>query len=154
MFFISTLLSPMPWVSVWGRDFGDLGYDLYSTLSYVVIFFAVAFRVHTRDQLLRIALAVATVGTFSAAYGVSQAFGWDPIGRGEGLNRVIASLGNPLFLGAYLVMTIPIVMALAIHYQSRGRWWLLAPAALSIGLHITALWYAGGRGPWVAAITG
>jgi len=51
-------------------------------------------------------------------------------------------------------MTIPIVMALTIHYESRVRWWLLAPAAVSIGLHITALWYAGGRGPWVAAITG
>ena len=154
IFFISTLLSPLPWVSVWGRDFGDLGYDLYSTLSYLVIFFAVAFRVRTQGQLLRIALIVAAVGTFSAAYGVSQAFGWDPIGRGEGLNRVIASLGNPLFLGAYLVMTIPVVMALAIHYESRGRWWLLAPAALSIGLHIAALWYAGGRGPWIAALTG
>ena len=75
MFFISTLLSPMPSVSVWGRDFGDLGYDLYSTLSYLVIFFAVAFRVCTKNQLLMIALGVAAVGTFSAAYGVSQAFG-------------------------------------------------------------------------------
>ena len=154
IFIVSTLLSPMPWVSVFGRDFGDLGYDLYSTLSYLVIFFSVALRTRSRDQLFRIALSIAAVGTFSAAYGVSQAFGWDPIGRGQGLDRVIASLGNPLFLGAYLVMSIPVVLALAIHYESRGKWWLMVPAAVAIGLHITALWYAGGRGPWVAAITG
>ena len=154
IFIVSTLLSPMPLVSVFGRDFGDLGYDLYSTLSYLVIFFSIALRTRSQDQLFRIALAIAAVGTFSAAYGVSQAFGWDPIGRGHDLDRVIASLGNPLFLGAYLVMSIPLVMALAIHYESRGKRWLLAPAALAIGLHITALWYAGGRGPWVAGITG
>ena len=151
---LSTLLSPLPWVSVWGRDFGDLGYDLYSTLSYLVIFFAIALRTGTQAQLLRIALSIAAVGTFSAGYAVAQAFGWDPIGRGEGLNRVIASLGNPLFLGGYLVMSIPIVAALAIQYEERGKRWLLAPAAVSIGLHIAALWYAGGRGPWVAAIFG
>ena len=153
-FIVSTILSPMPWVSTWGRDFGDLGYDLYSTLSYLVIFFAVALRTRTQAQFLRIAISLAAVGTFSAGYGVFQAFGWDPIGRGEGLDRVIASHGNPLFLGAHLVMTIPLVIALAVHYESRGKWWVLLPAAISVGLHISALWYAGGRGPWIGGITG
>ena len=154
IFLISTLLSPLPWVSVWGRDFGDLGYDLYSTLSYLVIFFTVALRTRSQDQLLRIVLSIVAVGTFAAAYGVCQAFGWDPFGRGDSLTRVIASLGNPLFLGAYLVMSIPLVLAIALHYDSMGRKWVLAPAAISIGIHISALWYAGGRGPWVAAIVG
>ncbi|MDA1096198.1 MAG: O-antigen ligase family protein [Chloroflexi bacterium] len=151
---ISTLLSPMPWVSVWGRDFGDLGYDTYSTLSYLVIFFTIALRTRTSDQLFRIALAVAAVGTLSAAYGVSQSFGWDPIGRGENLRRVVASYGNPLFLGAYLVMSIPIVAAVALHEDSKGRWWALVPGTISIGLHLAALWYAGGRGAWIASVFG
>ncbi len=151
-FVVSTLLSPSPWVSVWGRDFGDLGYDLYSTLSYLVIFFAVALRTKTQDQVLRIVLVIVSVGTLSAAYGVSQSFGWDPVGRGENLRRVIASFGNPLFFGAYLVMSVPLVMAVALHQFSIGRRWVLAPGAVSIGLHFAALWYAGGRGAWIASI--
>lgn len=153
-FVISTLLSPLPGVSVWGRDFGDLGYELYSTLSYLVIFLAVALRTRTSDQLLRIVMIIAAVGTISASYGVSQAYGWDPIGRGENLGRVIASYGNPLFLAAYLVMAIPIVAAVALIHDSRGRSWVLGPGAIAIGLQLAALWFAGGRGAWIASVVG
>ncbi len=153
-FVVSTLLSPLPWVSVWGRDIGDQGYDLYTTLSYLVIFFAVALRIRSQEQVFRIVLAIVLIGTLSAAYGLFQAFGWDPIGRGEGLTRVIASFGNPLFLGAYLVMSAPLILAAALHQDAKGRSWLFAPAALSIGLHFVTLWNAGGRGAWVAAIIG
>jgi tetratricopeptide (TPR) repeat protein len=153
-FIVSTLLSPTPWVSVWGRDFGDLGYELYSTLSYLVIFFAIALRTRTQDQAIRVALVIAAVGTFLAAYGMSQTFGWDPIGQGENLSRVIASFGNPLYFGSYLVMSIPIVMALALYLDSKGRSWVLVPAVLSLGLHFAALWNTGGRGPWIASMAG
>ena len=154
VFVASTLLSPMPLVSVWGRDFGDLGYELYSTISFLVIFFAVALRTRTLDQLFRIMWVIAGVGTLSAAYGVSQAYGWDPIGRGEDLKRVVGSFGNPLFFGAYLVMSIPIVMAIALHEETRGRRWVIVPALVAIGLQFAALWYAGGRGPLIGAVFG
>ncbi|MDP6273294.1 MAG: hypothetical protein QGI84_04745, partial [Dehalococcoidia bacterium] len=39
---VSTGLSPVPAVSLWGRDFTDLGYELYSTLAFVVVFLAIA----------------------------------------------------------------------------------------------------------------
>ena len=71
----STLLSPLPGVSVWGRDFEDLGYELYSTLSFLVILFAIAFRMRTREQVLRFALAISVTGTLTALYGLSQHFG-------------------------------------------------------------------------------
>ena len=154
VFVASTLLSPMPLVSAWGRDFGDLGYELYSTLSFLVIFFAVALRTRATEQLLRIMYVFAGVGTLSAAYAVSQAYGWDPIGRGEDLKRVIGSFGNPLFLGAYLVMSIPIVMALILHEESRDRRWTIVPAVVAIGLQFAALWYAGGRGPLIGSVVG
>lgn len=152
--FISVLLSPQPWVSVWGRDFGDLGYELYSSLSYLVIFFAIALRIRTREQILRIVWALAAVGTISAIYGVSQAFGHDPIGRVGVNTRVIATYGNPLFLGSFIVITAPMVVGLSLQQDAIGRRWMLAVGAVALGLHIAAAHFAGGRGPLIGGTVG
>ena len=37
---VSTILSPLPFISLWGRDFASLGYEMYSVLSLLVIFFS------------------------------------------------------------------------------------------------------------------
>ena len=79
---ISTLLSPLPWVSLWGRDFAQLGYELYSVLSFLVIFFAIALRVRNENQLRRILWTLAIAGALASLYGISQRNGWDPVGNG------------------------------------------------------------------------
>jgi O-antigen ligase len=150
----STLLSPLPGVSIWGRDFEDLGYELYSTLSFLVILFAIAFRMRTREQVLRFALAIAATGTLTALYGIAQHFGWDPIGRGANATRVISSMGNPLFLGSYLVMTGTVTVAVGLFGQSRDLKWALPVVVLALGVQLAALWFAGGRGPWLGTTVG
>jgi O-antigen ligase/tetratricopeptide (TPR) repeat protein len=150
----STLLSPLPGVSIWGRDFEDLGYELYSTLSFLVILFAIAFRMRTREQVVRFALAVAVTGTLTALYGIVQHFGWDPIGRGADATRVISSLGNPLFFGSYLLMTVTVTVAIGLFGQSRDLKWALPVAAIALGVQLAALWFAGGRGPLLGTSAG
>ena len=145
----ATFLSPLPFVSIWGRDFEDLGYELYSTLSFLVILFAVSFRMRSKEQVIRFALAIAATATLTALYGISQHFGWDPIGRGANATRVISSLGNPLFFGSYLVMTVTITVALGVYGHMENRRWSLPLAALAVGAQIAALWFSGGRGPWL-----
>ena len=149
-FIISTLLSPSPWVSVWGREFGDLGYELYTSLSFLVLFFAVALRTKSRQQVMRISFAIVAVGILSAAYGLLQVFEWDPIGwdlkNSEGLRRVISSFGNPVFFGAYLVMAIPLFIAVSLYNEMIGRRWVIVPAVIGVGISFAALWHTGGRG--------
>ncbi|MFP6679374.1 MAG: hypothetical protein VB824_04385, partial [Dehalococcoidia bacterium] len=111
---VSTILSPLPFVSLWGRDFASLGYEMYSVLSLLVIFFAVALGIHSEQQVRRILWAIVSAGVISGIYGISQHFGWDPIGYGAGQTRVIGSFGNPIFFGSYLVMSGTITIALAI----------------------------------------
>ena len=152
--FASTLLSPLPWVSVWGRDFGDLGYELYSTFSFLVIAFAIAIRVRSREQVFRLLLVVVSAATLSAAYGIAQHFGWDPIGRGANLPRVVSSFGNPLFFGSYLVLSLPITVGLGIYAHQSGRRWALPATAIAVGLQMSALWFTGGRGPGLGALVG
>jgi len=154
-FIISTLLSPSPWVSVWGRQFGDLGYELYTSLSFLVLFFAVALRTKSRQQVMRIVFAIVAAGILSAAYGLAQAFEWDPIGWDrktyEGVRRVISSFGNPVFFGAYLVMTIPLFIAVSLYQEMIGRRWVIVPAVIGVGISIAALWHTGGRGAIISS---
>ena len=151
---ISTVLSPLPAVSLWGRDFSQLGYELYSVLSLLVIFFAIALRVQSSEQVRRILLVIVGAGVLAGFYGISQHFGWDPIGNGAGRARVISSFGNPIFFGSYLLMSVLITLGLALD-RARGnaRWWL-ATFSVLLGIQLAALWFTGSRGPWIGTFIG
>ena len=151
---VSTLLSPVLRVSLWGRDPNDLGYELYSALALLAVFFAVALRLRTVDQLRRIMLTLAGVGTVAAVYGLSQRFGWDPLGPGEDAGRVFASFGNPILLGSFLVMSTAITVAAAVNEARGGRRVWLVAGAFALALQIAALWFTGSRGPWIGYATG
>jgi uncharacterized membrane protein YuzA (DUF378 family) len=86
-----------------------------------------------------------------AAYGIAQHFGWDPVGGNFGLNRVQASFENPLGFGAYMVMTIPATLALALFAQ-KHTWTSLI--IVLVGLQLAGLWFSGSRGPYIATLTG
>jgi hypothetical protein len=72
---ISTVLSPLPAVSLWGRDFSHLGYELYSVLALLVVFFAIALRVQTPEQVRRILFVIVGAGVLTGPYSISQHFG-------------------------------------------------------------------------------
>ena len=145
----STILSPLPAVSLWGRDFSQLGYELYSVLSFLVIFFAIALRVHSAQQVRRIFWAIAGAGVLTGVYGISQHFGWDPIGYGAGQARVISSFANPIYFGSYLLMSVAITLGLALDGARRNDKWLVILFAALIGIQLAALWFTGSRGPWI-----
>ena len=151
---ISTILSPLPAVSLWGRDFSQLGYELYSVLSLLVLFFAVALRVRDPHQIRRILLVIAGAGAITGLYGISQRYGWDPIGNGEDQTRVFSSFGNPIFFGSYLVMSTVVTLGLALD-RARGasRGWLILITAM-LGVQLAAMWFTGSRGPWIGMAFG
>ena len=147
----ATLLSPLPVISLFGGDEARSGYNLYDSLSLTVIFLSVALRFRTRRYLELLAYTLISTGTIAAAYGIAQHFGWDPIGGNAGQLRVVASFGNTLNFGGYMVMTIPATLALA--SKRFDRKWLWAAIIIgSLGLQIAGIWFSGGRGPFIAVV--
>jgi putative inorganic carbon (HCO3(-)) transporter len=139
----------VPIVSLWGRDFTDLGYELYSFLSLLVVFIAIAVRMRTEHQVRRLMFTLAGVGTVAAIYGIGQRFGWDALGPGENSDRVISSFGNPILLGSFLVMTATITVTVAMSEQQNKKYGWLVVGGLALGVQLAALWFTGSRGPWI-----
>ena len=147
----ATLLSPLPIISFFGGDEARSGYNLYDSLSLTVIFLSVALRFRTRRNLELLAYTLISTGTIAAAYGIAQHFGWDPIGGNAGRTRVLASFGNTLNFGGYMVMTIPATLALASKRFDR-KWLWAAIIVGSLGVQIAGIWFSGSRGPFVAVV--
>ena len=143
----ATLLSPLPVISFFGGDESRSGYNLYDSLSIMVIFLSVAFKFRSIHNLKLLVYTLIITGTVSAAYGIAQHFGWDPIG-GNIQVRVQASFGNTLNFGGYMVMTIP--ATLAIIHLKRFQNWLQIPIIIALSLQLAGIWFSGGRGPFVA----
>lgn len=154
VYVISTALSQMPFFSFWGVTPASDGYNLYSFLSLMVIFFAVITYIREVAQIWRILYLVAIVGTITSIYGISQHFGWDPIGIADTSDRVISTFGNPIFFGAYLVMSIPITAVLILDSRITSRKRAIALVAIAIGLQVSAMWFTGSRGPLVGLVAG
>jgi len=149
----STLLSPLPIISFFGGDDARSGYNLYDSLSLTVLLFTVAFRLRSERKLELLAYTLVISGTIAAVYGTAQHFGWDPIGENGGRVRAIASFGNTLNFGAYMVMSIPATMAVWHLRTKRPPLWMAA-ITLALAVQIAGIWFTGGRGPWVGAAAG
>jgi tetratricopeptide (TPR) repeat protein len=149
----STLLSPLPIISFFGGDDARSGYNLYDSLSLTVLLFTVAFRLRSERKLELLAYTLVISGTIAAIYGTAQHFGWDPIGENGGRVRAIASFGNTLNFGAYMVMSIPATMAVWHLRTKRPPLWMAA-ITLALGIQIAGIWFAGGRGPFAGAAAG
>lgn len=152
VYIISTALSPMPYFSLWGVTPASSGYKLYSFLSMMVILIAIVTRVDSMAQVWRILYLIAAVGTFTAVYGIAQRFGWNPLGVTVDSSRVFSTFGNPIYFGAYLVMSIPITVAIASSHRILVRRRLLAVLAVALALQLSAMWFTGSRGPLAGLI--
>ena len=150
---ISTILSPLPIISLLGADDLRSGYNLYDNISLFVIFAVVARKFRTERRLRLLVLVLISSGTISAAYGLAQHFGWDPIGEGGGRSRAWSSFSNPINFGSYMVMTIPATLAMALPKRERKHLWL-GILAVAVGLQLSGLWFSGSRGPYIAFVTG
>jgi tetratricopeptide (TPR) repeat protein/O-antigen ligase len=155
VYVISTVLSPMPYFSFWGVAPGSTGYNLYSFLSMMVIFFAVVTKLRSVEQVWRVLYVIAGIGTLTAIYGAAQHFGWDPLYGSHESNRIFGSFGNPIYFGAYLVMTIPVTAVVGIRLiLRRASKRVFACITVAFALQLAAMWFTGSRGPLVGLIVG
>jgi tetratricopeptide (TPR) repeat protein len=148
---LSTLTSPSPLLSLWGSYHRHQG--AYLLLCFVLWALLLAAYLRTPAHRRRLATAVVVIGSAVAVTPFIEALRWhkNPFAWRPG-----GSLGNPIFLGAFLIMVIPFTLAgfisafprLLRGYQ-RAFFWGLALALQALALLVTQ-----SRGPWVGALAG
>lgn len=156
---LSTLTSLDPRLSLVGTYFRQQG--AYLVLCLILWALLVATHLRTSSQRRRLALAIIIAGTLVAVTPFVESLRWreNPFTWRPG-----GSLGNPIFLGAYLIMAIPFTLAEAVsglgarkanNGQMRRRPALArAMACLALSLQILALAITQSRGPWLGALAG
>jgi len=165
VYLLTTVFSLNPRFSLWGEYLRVQG--TYTTLCYVLFFFLVAFNLRTRAQFDRVVTVALLASLPVAFYGVLQHFGVDPIFVLDGpMSRVDSTMGNPIFLGAYLIMIIPPTLArflatlqmfLRDNQSLPLRCFKLLQAigyALLLALQSVCLLYTKSRGAWLGFLAG
>ncbi|MDA1228394.1 MAG: hypothetical protein BZY79_00280 [SAR202 cluster bacterium Casp-Chloro-G4] len=110
----STIFSVSPGVSIWGGFKLPDGYGLHNVVMFIVLFLVVAKNISTQMQIWRLLAAVSSSGGVVAVIGVLQRF--HAISSGAPLTSVdgvVSTIGDPIVLGAFLVLTVPITIGLA-----------------------------------------
>lgn len=106
---ISTIGSVFPVASLYGgyvRQQGTL-----TVAAYIGLFFLMAFNLRGREQLNRLITVILLSSIPAALYGVVQKFGIDPLPwMGNVEARVASTMGNAIFIAAYLIMILPLTV--------------------------------------------
>ncbi|MEW6233069.1 MAG: O-antigen ligase family protein, partial [Chloroflexota bacterium] len=107
---VSTTASVLPAVSLWGSYVRLQG--TYTALAYIVMFFIVASGLHSKAQLDRLVFVLIYTSLPISLHGVIQHLKLEFMPwLGDVTARVTSTMGNAIFIGAYLVMVIPITFA-------------------------------------------
>ena len=150
---VCTIFSIAPHLSFRG-EYENFAGSL-SNINYVILYFlAVQFLKNTKQiQILLIALMIS--GFLICLYSVAQFFGYDFIKWNEESvikGRYFASMGNPNFLGALLIMIIPVVISyFVMAIKNRKNSLIFVLFAFFILLYI-ALFGTQSRGPFLGFV--
>ncbi|MGC8873480.1 MAG: O-antigen ligase family protein [Chloroflexia bacterium] len=104
---VATIGSVFPTASLYGgyvRQQGTL-----TVLAYIGLFFILAFNLRRREQLNRLITVILLSSIPAALYGIVQKLGIDPLPwMGDVEFRVASTMGNAIFIAAYLIMILPL----------------------------------------------
>lgn len=121
---------------------------------YTLLYFA-TLNFFDRKSSRSLAGVFLTVASITSLYGILQYFGIDfvqiELGTGADITRSFATFGNPVFLAAFLVMALPLSLALFSESQKKEDKYLygIATVLIAFGLLFTA-----SRGGWIGGFFG
>lgn len=161
VYILSTITSICPRFSFWGYYIRLQG--SYTILSYLIFFFMIWQTLRTRRQLDRLITVILLTSWPVVLLGLMQHYGLNPLPRVRvSPTRVSSTLGNPIFLGAYLIMVVPLTLGQLVQtlFAARGegkglsRYLLIACYALFLLAQLSCLLFAQSRGPWLGLLGG
>jgi putative inorganic carbon (HCO3(-)) transporter len=147
---LATATSLSPRISLWGSYEWRQG--SYTFLCYLALFGLAAARLRSPEQSARLLTAILFASLPVSLYGIAQVAGLDLVPWQAGPeNRAVSTLGHPNFLGAYLVMVIPLTAVRLLAAKNvAGR---LAYGGL-LALQGLCLLLTFSRSGWLAALGG
>lgn len=110
-FLLSTIFSISPSTGLWGNYYREQGF--FTFFHYLVFFIIFLYKINSIEKVKRVMGAVVFSSFFVCLYGIAQAIGLDFNKWSEGAistGRIFSSLGQPNFLGHYLVIVFPIAI--------------------------------------------
>ncbi len=162
-YLISSLFSIVPstsWLGSYQRLQGT-----YTTFSYLILFASLVFNLESPQQIKRLISVMIVVSFPIAMYGLLQRYQIDPIPWGGDVSERIAStMGNSIFVAAYLIMVFPITLSRTLssfeEFSQNPRFSLLLFLNSTVYLfllilQVVALFFSGSRGPalgWMSSI--
>lgn len=113
VFLFATFTSVVPLTSFWGSYQRLQG--TYTNLSYMGLAAMIVLTLRRTGQLERL-ITVAVLGSLVAVgYGLVQHFQVDPLPwKGDVVSRVASTMGNSIFVAAYLIMVVPFALYRAV----------------------------------------
>jgi tetratricopeptide (TPR) repeat protein/O-antigen ligase len=157
-YILSTIISIFPRISFFGSYSRLQG--LYTVISYAVIFFILLDTVKTREQIERFFRIIIFASIPISLYGILQHYQLDTLTWSMTIDERItgANMGNPIFVAAYLIMVVPVTIAMLInsltlnngHKRSGMVQWVTASTySLIIILQVLCILFTQSRGPWL-----
>jgi tetratricopeptide (TPR) repeat protein len=109
VFIFTTFTSVVPGTSFWGSYQRLQG--TYTNLSYIGLATMIVLTLRRREQLERL-ITIAILGSLPAiGYGLVQHNQIDPLPwKGDVVSRVASTMGNSIFVAAYLIMIVPFAL--------------------------------------------
>lgn len=163
---LSTLLSIAPRASWWGSYQRLQG--AFSMAAYLAIFAALLVNLRQRAQVERLLTTLVLTSLPITLYGLLQRFNLDPIQWGGDVSiRITSTLGNSIFIAAYLIMVFPLTVLRMIQAIQAlrevdkngqpGLVWVLRLAGFTFIaiLQVLAMYFSGSRGPalgWLVSV--
>lgn len=132
--------------SLWGEPLQRAG--LVSTVMVVLGYAIARMTIRTPERLWLLVVGVVLGASLVAAYGLVQWVGADPWWDDVPGGRVFSSLGQPNWLGAYLVVTLPITIAVAVTARRTPTKWLVIVSAAGQGIVLVT---TSSRASWLGA---
>jgi O-antigen ligase len=145
---VATLTSVDPLTSLHGEQLQRAGFISFAAIAAGYLVARTTIASIARLQMLMTAVAIGA--SVVAFYGLVQWWGFDPIWDVLPNGRVIATVGQPNWLGAYLVITIPVTIAVSFTARSRiARIGLAVSAVAQATVLVTTL----SRASWLGLVT-
>lgn len=120
VFLFTTATSVVPHTSFWGSYQRLQG--TYTHLSYITLAIIVLTTMRQRAQLERFITVALLAGLGVAGYGILQHYALDPLNwGGDVVSRVASTMGNSIFVAAYLIMLVPLALFRVITTATAAR---------------------------------
>ena len=109
VYVLATILSVVPGASWWGSYQRLQG--TYTLCSYLILFLAIVFNLREKRQIERLISFVLLTNIPVALYGFLQHYKADPLPwQGDVTFRVTSTMGNAIFIAAYLITVVPLIL--------------------------------------------